>query len=290
LKIIDLIKRLIKGDTCIDEILEKFKGRLKHRCNHSKIIVKSRNFPRVIRYVYHRAFEKPGVTVVKGKKIYLMMSSMIETKRLDTYGTKEPETLEWIENFDDNSVFFDIGANIGIYTLFAASQLEKRLKIYSFEPESLNFSSLNRNVVINSFSESVNLNSIAITGGKSRFSSLNVYNFFSGGNCSQFDAEIESPIMHRQGVFGVSLDDLCMIWGFPQPNYIKIDVDGIEMKVISGARKVLKNPNTKSVLIELRKNDFQRNQDAILFFKDCGFKIEKISDRVGQDPNYIFSR
>lgn len=36
---------------------------------------------------------------------------------------------------------------------------------------------------------------------------------------------------HIQGMFGVTLDDLCSEWGFPYPNYIKIDVDGIEISL-----------------------------------------------------------
>ena len=48
---------------------------------------------------------------------------------------------------------------------------------------------------------------------------------------------------HTHGMFGVTLDDLCMKWGFPYPNYIKIDVDGIEVCILKGAENVLKTQN-----------------------------------------------
>ena len=51
-----------------------------------------------------------------------------------TLFTKEPITIEWIKSFKKNSIFFDIGANIGVYSLYAA--LYSEVKVYSFEPES----------------------------------------------------------------------------------------------------------------------------------------------------------
>ena len=64
------------------------------------------------------------------KKIYYNNSSFklrannwITKYRFDTFENKEPETLKWIDiNLRENDVFFDIGANIGIYSLYAASK------------------------------------------------------------------------------------------------------------------------------------------------------------------------
>ena len=65
-----------------------------------------------------------------------------------TFYTKELETVNWIKNFDKESVFFDIGANIGIYSLFAA---KLNYSTVSFEPESHNFAALNININDNNF-------------------------------------------------------------------------------------------------------------------------------------------
>ena len=43
--------------------------------------------------------------------------------RTETFSTKEPETLEWIDNFKKNKVFWDIGANIGLYSCYAAKKI-----------------------------------------------------------------------------------------------------------------------------------------------------------------------
>ena len=44
--------------------------------------------------------------------------------RVDRILSKEPETIEWINSFENDSIFFDIGANIGIYTLYSAIKIE----------------------------------------------------------------------------------------------------------------------------------------------------------------------
>ena len=46
--------------------------------------------------------------------------------RADTFSTKEPEMLEWIDDYGDNGVFFDIGANIGLYSVYFAKNLSDK--------------------------------------------------------------------------------------------------------------------------------------------------------------------
>ena len=57
--------------------------------------------------------------------------------RAKTLYTKEPITIKWIRSFEKNSIFFDIGANIGVYSIFSA--IINSSLVYSFEPESNNF-------------------------------------------------------------------------------------------------------------------------------------------------------
>ena len=104
------------------------------------------------------------------------------------------------------------------------------------------------------------------------------------------DEELDSrDIKHTHGVFTVSLDDLCHIYKFPQPNYIKIDVDGIEMKILNGGKNVLQNHSTKSVLIEFQKDNLEMVKSGVEYFEKLGFELIKHSNR-GNDYNYIFNR
>src|SRR5206468_150350 len=86
---------------------------------------------------------------VGGITLALHVSSAQEHYRADTYATKEPETIEWVRRrLGKGDVLFDVGANIGLYSLFAA-KLEPSCRVVAFEPESNNFSSLCRNVLLN---------------------------------------------------------------------------------------------------------------------------------------------
>src|SRR5205823_680763 len=56
--------------------------------------------------------------------------------RATTFSTKEPETLQWIDNIPKKSVVWDIGANIGLYSIYAAKQ--RYCHVWSFEPAVFN--------------------------------------------------------------------------------------------------------------------------------------------------------
>ena len=67
--------------------------------------------------------------------------------RIDTFSTKEPETLEWIEGIPQGSVLWDIGANVGLYTCYAAKA--RGCHVFAFEPSVFNLELLARNIFLN---------------------------------------------------------------------------------------------------------------------------------------------
>ncbi|WP_235590368.1 FkbM family methyltransferase [Nitrosomonas ureae] len=93
---------------------------------------------------------------------------------------------------------------------------------------------------------------------------------------------------HTQGMFGVTLDDLCGQWGFPCPNYMKIDVDGIEISILEGASAVLRNPALKSVIIELGTNAEQEKATAIM--QQAGLEVIRRPSRNWGETYLIFGR
>ena len=78
--------------------------------------------------------------------------------RARTLLTKEPETIEWINTFSDRDVFWDIGANVGVYTLYAAL---RNIPVVSFEPSPANYYLLNRNIEINKMDDRISAFCIA---------------------------------------------------------------------------------------------------------------------------------
>src|SRR4029077_1974122 len=80
--------------------------------------------------------------------------------RVDTLFEKEPITIEWISNFKSDDVLVDVGANVGMYTVWAAKT--RGVRVFAFEPEAQNFALLNRNIFFNDLGDSVNAYCLAI--------------------------------------------------------------------------------------------------------------------------------
>ena len=75
-------------------------------------------------------------------------SMSLEEYRCKTFFTKEPETIKWINSFKKNEIFYDIGANIGQYSIYAAVR-NPSLQIYAFEPLRKNYQRICDNIKLN---------------------------------------------------------------------------------------------------------------------------------------------
>ena len=195
--------------------------------------------------------------------------------RAETFSQKEPETLEWIDNIEDGSVLWDIGANVGLYSIYAAKY--RGLRVYGFEPSVFNLELLGRNCAINNVVDRVTIIPLALsdqtgvntmrhssTGWGGALSSFGV-SFGADGN--EFNSKIEYT------TFGVSADEFIAKHDLPNPDYIKIDVDGIEHLVLAGAKKTILS--AKSILIEINLDFSEQALTASTLLKEAGFKLQK---------------
>ena len=171
--------------------------------------------------------------------------------RVDSFSTKEPETLEWIDGFPRGSVVWDIGANVGLYSCYSAKARD--CKVFAFEPSVFNLELLARNIFLNGLTRSVVIVPLPLSD-KLAFNTLNMTSTEWGGALSTFGKDYGWDGRKLQQVFefqtvGVSADDAVRFLSLPQPNYIKIDVDGIEHLILKGAKDVLSRVD--GVLIEV---------------------------------------
>lgn len=230
-------------------------------------------------------------TTVRGISIRVAVDHWRVLRRVQTYSIKEPDTLDWLDQFKPDSCYFDIGANIGQYSLYPAKKYGVAVRVFAFEPQSNNYHVLNKNIYINDLADNIAAYCVAVSG-KTEFSKLYIPKYIPGGNRSQFGQEdirnMRVPTSHTQGMFGVTLDDLCGQWGFPYPNYMKIDVDGIEIPILKGAEKVLRNPQLVSVIIELGTAEEQ--QEAVHLMAAAGFRIKHKTTRNWGETCFIFER
>lgn len=236
-------------------------------------------------------------------KLCFEIVSDLEKYRVESILEKEPETIEWINDISaKGGIFFDIGANIGIYSMYACYK-NSDLQVYSFEPVSNNFFSLQKNILANKFSNIYAFN--FAFSNTNKISNLYISDIRDGNS----GAQIESPINENGELFGAlkiekiitfSIDFLIEKFNFPVPNYIKIDVDGRETDILNGMQNTLLNENLKEILIEFNNTSDFNKWESI--FEKNGLLVNSNYDKLpnhsgirraakgSMTRNYIFSR
>lgn len=202
------------------------------------------------------------------------VSNDLEEYRVCSLLDKEPETIAWIDSWssqNSNNVFYDIGSNIGIYSLYAASKTSYN-HVYSFEPVSSNFLALMKNIALN---RSLNINSFNVAiSNACCIESIYISDSRVGNSGAQIGKPVNEygekfePIMIER-VLSFTLDDLVYKFNMPKPNYIKIDVDGCEDAILSGMKSVLLSEELNSILIEI--NNKEQISKWINILKKYGF-------------------
>ena len=209
----------------------------------------------------------------------LLVTNDWERARAKTLYSKEPETIAWIDGFSEiKGVFWDIGANIGLYSLYCASNYPDMV-IHSFEPHKANFLRLWQNILNNDY---INITAYYAVFGREHKTAC-----FDGGN---------PAIGSSGGQAGASGYPISMITGDwlakrsdAVPNYIKIDTDGNEYDIIKGMGAILSDDRLRSVLVEVNNHELE----IIGIMDAAGLLIdEKLMTRKNResDHNIIFTR
>lgn len=192
-------------------------------------------------------------TVVTNAGIKFYADSELEKWRAETLFEKEPETIAWLEHYSKfGGVFYDIGANIGSYSNYAAS-LNRELAVYAFEPVRENFCALMKNITLN---EAQNIHAFPFAISKlNKLTSLFLKDVRVGNSGAQIEEPIDEKgkhfdVLDKQLVLGLSIDSMINDFGFPAPSLVKIDVDGHEKDIIEGMHDALQLDSLKTILIE----------------------------------------
>lgn len=219
--------------------------------------------------------------------------------RVDTFFSKEPETLEWISSFRSDEVLVDVGANVGMYSVFAAAYTG--VTVIALEPESQNYALLNRNIFLNNLSEKIVAFPYAVSQ-KHGTDLLHLSSWGAAGSCHAageavgFDGNTFRPAF-SQGVITISLDTLLAGFRLPPNCHLKIDVDGLEDEVIFGSRALLERNAFSSVLVEINSN-LSRHLQIVNYLTSLGYvyskeqvaRSERKSGRFAGCANYVFRR
>lgn len=240
---------------------------------------------------------------INKKKIYFLCPNEIIDWRIKTFYTKEPETINWIDNFKKSkNIFWDIGANIGLYSIYAAI-IHKNTSVISFEPSPLNLRLLSRNISKNNLEKKIKIIQLPLSDKKNTFSMMNETEVLEGGALNSFQ-EMKNfegkkfSAKNRYNILGTNLNYLLQNNIIQLPDYIKIDVDGLEHLILKGADKILRSKKIKSISIELNDNYKYQLEFCKRIMKKNNFsfktklnsEIIRNSKKFNKTFNYIFEK
>ncbi len=206
------------------------------------------------------------------------------------FPTDEPETVAWIDEFiRGGEVMWDIGANIGLYTLYAA--LGPGARVLAFEPGAQSFAALMRNIELNSMGDRVAAYCLAFDEATGP-GLLHMMNTGAGHSMHAFgrDEAADWPMTptFSQSALGFTVDDFCRIFAVPAPDHVKLDVDGNEAKVIRGGRETLAGAKTMLVEIEEMTRDADTGRRAMAAVAELGFRPAEDFNQEGA-RNQLFT-
>ena len=190
--------------------------------------------------------------------------------------SKEPGTVDWIkQNVKSGDIFCDIGANIGVYSVLAASRTGKEGRVYAFEPHGANFARLIDNIALNNFQQVVFPNNFALNDKKGLFPF-----HYKSGTAGTSDSQLsslrdetnrEESSQITELKYATTLDHLIDSGDIKSPQHIKIDVDGNEFLILAGMDHLLSGAQ-RPVSVQVEMND--PHKDRILeFMKDHGYQL-----------------
>lgn len=186
----------------------------------------------------------------------------------------EPEqTAVFAENLNPGDVFFDVGANVGYYTVFGSRLVGARGQVVAFEPVVRNVSHLYRHIIINDL-QNVSIIPSACSDEISLAAFSAGQNTAMGHLTERTDTEKGNSSGNLNLVSTVTLDSVAEKLN-RVPNVVKIDVEGAELAVLHGAEnKIL--PAKPKIFLSLHSETLRVS--CLAYLKRFGYRFEPIGD------------
>ncbi len=187
-------------------------------------------------------------------------------------GRYEEENLEVLLSFiKEDTVFLDIGANLGFFTLQVGKRILRRGKVYSFEPHPKLQSLLRWNVHLNGLTSTVDCFPFGLSDQNTPAKFTYPIGHLGGGAVSNLtdnaDYEIVASELRR-------LDDVL------GPDFrcdlVKIDVEGHELNVLNGMRRIVANSSEIKILFEKLSTNLGTEQALEEYFDEGGFDLYQV--------------
>lgn len=225
-------------------------------------------------------FEKGNTWIILKNGIhlnYLKKLNSVSGIILSQGSFEECELNVVIANLTEQSVFFDIGANVGLYSLSVAHQFDD-IEIHAFEPVPDTVFEFKKNLAQNRLENKIILNQLAVADKNGLVcitSDHHASNYLTEAGSTQCTLEVEC----------ITIDTYVERYSIKKIGFIKIDVEGKELSVLKGAKDALKTfkPKLLVELIEKDSNFWDRKcdnyEEVIAFLSKLGYKYYIIDDK-----------
>jgi FkbM family methyltransferase len=224
-----------------------------------------------------------AVDTPKGPLSFVLLGKT-SAGRAMTLLTKQPATIDWINSFQPGSVFWDIGASVGVFSLYAA--LGRDTTVFAFEPAAVNYYLLSANCEVNKLHDRVNCLLVGV-GNQRSIARLEVSQFRPARSFS-FRGKRDQPYEGRQAAIVLSIDELVEDYGLQCPNYIKIDAPGASEGIIAGAARTLRRSEVRQLHLEVRETS-KGGQRILEMLNQSGF-VATGKDVHGGSADVTFAR
>jgi FkbM family methyltransferase len=194
---------------------------------------------------------------------------------------KEPWTVNWLRDaVGPGDVLYDIGANVGTFSLVAAKHCGAH--VVAFEPGYSSFARLCENIQLNGCQHAIVPVPLPLadTSGMVGFKYRSVDPGQSRHRLKpaawRFRRTSPAEGRYEQPVLAIPLDDAVSRFRLPPPNHLKVDVDGAEDRVLAGARRTLRSRTLRTVLIEVDRANWTH---VATLLEDAGLVLHQRFER-----------
>ena len=184
-----------------------------------------------------------------------------------------------ISCIEPRSVIFDIGANVGYYTIQFGRVTGNLGAVHAFEPVSYQHDLLQRNIKLNKL-KNITTNKLIVSNSNG-FKDIYFHSKEYSG-CSSID--IQSGTC--ENVQSVTLDSYCKKLNIDKIDIVKIDVEGHELKVLEGMGQLLKNGRVVNIFLEINDNALNCSnvtaENIVTYLESFGYHAYSIASGVEQ--------
>jgi len=222
------------------------------------------------------SFSKSDFVEIEGRKMFTQNNDGLALSIFKIY---EPNQTEIVKKYvREGDIVIDIGAHVGYYTLLMAQLVGENGKVYSFEPDPVNFQLLKKSVEINGF-ENVVLIQKAVSNITDKVK------LFLGDDDSAINRIYDAKLGDAKE--SIDVDSVTIDEYFKENdeliNFIKLDSEGSEVKIINGMKQFLSRNKELVMMTEffpflIKKSGDEPNQ-YLKSLEKSGFSLYNILDK-----------